>query len=177
MTNINIVILRGLGGIGYMDNLAARCRALKKQGVDYVQIGGYDTWKTLAGQLRRFSDKSVLIGHSFGVTGVLGAARRAGLDIPLVVTFDPSQYAGASWPLIGSGGNVVPMNVRKVINFYQVPWMPLAIGGQKLYRDDGSLTGVTNTRVSNTSHVGISGREDLYDITVRAILDITGGKL
>ena len=83
-----------------------------------------------------WKDQTILIGHSYGVTAALGAARRSGVFVPVMYSFDPSQWWWMSWRLQGSGGNAVPSNIKRVVNFYQPHG---AIGRQRLYRDDGHM--------------------------------------
>lgn len=155
---INVILSYGYGGkkwSGGMDLL--RHKLAKLDGVDYTSVMEYGAWKALVEQLRSFRDPTVLIGHSYGATAMLGAARHSGVQIPLLVTVDPSQWIGflipASWSLLSAGGNVLPGNVFRGHNFYTQGGI---IGNQK-------VPGSTNEYVPNVSHTEIDDYWEVHD--------------
>jgi hypothetical protein len=66
---------------------------------------------------------------------------------------------------MASGGNGVPDTIKAVVNFYQAAG---PIGRQKLYRENGSQTGIDNRLIAGTMHSRIEDRRDLQDATVNA---------
>src|SRR5690606_30447789 len=94
----------------------------------------------------RWTDDTYFLCHSYGVRAVMQmiAAWTAGPRVPLVLSFDPSQWV---WP----GANDVPARVEFCHNFYQRGW---PIGNQRLKRIGGGEAGIVNEEVSS-SHTGI----------------------
>lgn len=169
MKQINVVLFRGLVGNVYsrgMDTLGAKLAKLP--GVDYVTVEDYGSWRSARDRVARWRDPTVLVGHSYGVTAALGVARALGARIPLVIAFDPSQWAWMSIALWGTGGNAVAGNVSECVNFYQLSG---AIGRQRLARDDGGLRGIENRPVTNAGHKEI---DDLPELHAASIAKVRG---
>lgn len=155
---INVVLFRGLAGNTFSAGLDILALKLKKlPGVDYVIVVPYTDWSRMAERVKNFKDPTVFIGHSYGVTSIMRLAREVNSYIPLAISFDPSQY-------VSFGSNGVPINIDKVVNFYQnPPWFRFfAIGGQKLYRanlgnehniDNQLITGVTHSNIEDNSQL------------------------
>src|SRR3990167_11281900 len=168
MKKFNVILARGLAGAVYstgLDILALELRKLPQ--VDYVIVVQYTDWRRVGDRIKNFRDDTVLVGHSFGVTAMLGAARRASSKFfPLAIMFDPSQWWRQSFSLWGSGGKTVPINVKRVVNFYQGGGM---IGRQELARDDGTEHEILNQLVPDTSHADIDDRRDLHEKAITEI--------
>jgi hypothetical protein len=142
----NVILFRGLWGTIWSAGLDILGESLRKlPNVDYVVVLPYTAQSSAASMLARFKDPTILIGHSFGVGALLNVAKESKVQIPLAVSFDPSQY----W----RGGHTLPKNIKRCINFWQdAPWW--FIGNQK-------ITGAENIHV-DTTHANIEDRRDLH---------------
>ena len=172
MSKINVLAFGGLGGAVFSAGLKTILMRLQRiEGVDYCTYEDYASWRRWAQTLRGWRDPTVLIGHSFGVTSALAVARSLrdagrGPHLPLLVSFDPSQWWWCNPALMASGGNGVPDTIKGVVNFYQASG---PIGRQKLYRESGSQAGIDNRLIAGTMHGTIEDRRDLQDATVIAV--------
>jgi hypothetical protein len=176
MKQINIVAFGGLGGSWFSTGLKTLMMKLKSLGlqgagkpIDYMTFEDYTSWKNWGGTLKNWSDPTVLIGHSFGVAAMMGAARvkgDIGSKIPLVLSYDPSQWWGWQPSLWGSGGNGVPMNVGKCVNFYQ---NGIPIGFQRVANDDGTVKDVENIQVTGVVHGAMDDYPPLHDRSIEEI--------
>lgn len=164
---INVIAFGGLGGSFYSTGLKTVLMRLEGiDRVDFKAFESYTSWRQWAKTLSSWRDPSVLIGHSFGVTAALAVARSLPeTKFPLLLSFDPSQWWWTNSSLMTSGGNGVPANVLKTINFYQRSGF---IGRQTLSRTDGSQTGIENVYVEGPHH----RVEDLPAAQARAVTEI-----
>lgn len=163
---INVIAFGGLGGAAFSAGLKTILMRLAGPAVDFKTFEDYKTWPRWGAALRSWRDDTALLGHSFGVAAMFGAVRRmggAGPRIPLAISFDPSQWWTLQYSLWGSGGNVAPDRIERVINFYQAG---LPIGFQKVFRADGSERGIDNVFVGNVAHGAI---EDVPQLQSRAV--------
>lgn len=172
MRKINVLAFGGLGGAVFSAGLKTILMRLQRiEGIDYCSYEDYASWRRWAQTLRGWRDPTVLIGHSFGVTAALALARSLrdagrGPRLPLLISFDPSQWWWSNPALMTSGGNGVPDSIEGVVNFYQAA---RPIGRQKLYRENGSQAGIDNRLIAGTMHSRIEDRRDLQDATVNAV--------
>lgn len=170
MTQINVIAVGGLGGAVFSAGLKTILAKLKTaQSIDVLTYKDYTDWRDMAAQVARWRDPTAFICHSFGVTAVMAAVRAMdgkGPNIPLVVSFDPSQWWWSNLSLMFSGGNAVPDRIGRVVNFYQGSGL---IGRQRLYRADGSERGISNEIITGTMHGTI---EDRPDLQAKAIAEI-----
>lgn len=167
MNKINVIAFGGLGGNLFSAGLKTILMRLDGvPGIDFKTYEDYTSWRKWSATLRSWRDPTVLIGHSFGVTAFLAAARGSGKAFPLAISFDPSQWWWSNLSLMGSGGNSVPANIAKVINFYQGNGL---IGRQSLERVSGLTTGIENKLITGTMHEAI---EDIPDLQQRAVAEI-----
>lgn len=169
---LNVLAFGGLGGRTYsagLKTILMRLEEFRGKGkpIDYMTFEDYASWGNWAEAIASWKDDTVLIGHSYGVAGMFGVARKLGVygpRIPLAIALDASQYAWASVALWGSGGNVAPTRCERVTNYYQTSgW----IGRQLLYRDDGGQAGIVNLKQAHTTHTSI----DDDPIVQRAVVD------
>lgn len=168
---LNVILLRGLAGNIYSTGLDDLARELNKlNNVDYVVVSPYTDWRQWAQRIAKWKDPTVLVGHSYGVAGICGIARTSGVQVPLLVSFDPSQYSWMALSLWGSGGNTVPNNVGLAYNFYQDSGL---IGRQVLLRDDMDVSKVHNTLIENTSHGNIEDIDELQVKVIKLIRDLS----
>lgn len=155
---INVLLFRGLAGTITSTGLdVLKLKIQKDPRVDFSVISSYKDWYGWSQRIKNFKDPIVLIGHSYGVTSAIRIARESGVEIPLLISFDPSQYTIDS--------NSPGYNVKKVVNFYQRGkwYLPfLSIGRQKLYRPDGSESGISNEFIADASHVNIDDNQSLH---------------
>lgn len=170
MTQINVIAVGGLGGAVFSAGLKTILAKLKTaQSIDVLAYKDYTEWRDMAAQVARWRDPTCFICHSFGVTAVMAAVRAMGSKgpkIPLVVSFDPSQWWWSNFTLMFSGGNAVPDRIGRVVNFYQNGGL---IGRQKLYRAGGTERDIVNDPISGTMHGTI---EDRPDLQAKAIAEI-----
>lgn len=162
----NVCLFYGYGGAtwsGPLANLGVILSALPN--VDWTFIAEYPTWQEVAGRINRFRDPTVIIGHSYGASAALGAAKDSGREVPLVVTIDPSQWVGffipASWS-IRSIPLSKPRNVKRAMNFYQASGI---IGRQ-------TVSGAENTLIENSSHTGIVKDSRVWNPIIKAIREL-----
>ena len=107
-------LFRGIAGLIYsrgMDELAQR---INRAGVQ-ASVDTYLVWRAVANQAirdyRRDPEPITLIGHSMGGDSAVAFAEylnTADIPVSLLVTYDPSRFAGD-----------VPPNVQRYINIYQ----------------------------------------------------------
>lgn len=170
MQKINVLAFGGLGGNAFSAGLKTILMRLDGvTGIDFKAYADYSAWRTWGSALRSWSDPTVILGHSFGVTAALAAVRSMGdrgPRIPLVISFDPSQWWWSNFALMSSGGNGVPDRIDRVVNFYQTAGL---IGRQRLYHAAGVETGIENRPITGTMHGALEDRRDLQDDTVRRI--------
>lgn len=173
MKRINVIAFGGLGGSLFsagLQTLLMRLNGIKE--IDFKTFQDYKTWRKWGQTIKTWKDPTVFIGHSYGVAAMFGCIRSfpsGGPDIPLCISFDPSQWTAFSIPLWGSGGNEVPYRPLKVINFYQSSGL---IGRQTLTRSDGSQRGITNFHVQGTSHGSIEDNQNLHTLVVDDIMKV-----
>lgn len=171
---INVLAFGGLGGSVYSAGLRVCLMKLqdyrgKDKPIDYMTFEDYKTWRSWADNIKSWRDDTAAVVHSYGAAAVFGMVRALGATgpkIPLVIVLDASQYTWMSFALWGSGGNVVPERVERVINFYTTSGL---IGGQKLYRADGSMRGITNLAKPGISHAAIDDDPKVQFEVVEAI--------
>jgi hypothetical protein len=172
MKRINVVAFGGLGGAAFSAGLKTILMKLNGiQQIDYKTYEDWKSWRQWGATLQSWKDDTVLLAHSFGIPAAFGAIRAMGKNgpkIPLVVTFDPSQYWIFQPLLWGTGGNAAPGRVDKVLNFWQEAPFPF-IGNQTVSRDDGSGWGITNHLVHNIMHGAVEDHPAAQDITVDEI--------
>lgn len=170
MTQINVIAVGGLGGAVFSAGLKTILAKMKTtQSIDVLAYRDYSEWREMAVHVARWRDPTCFLCHSFGVTAVMAAVRAMdgkGPQIPLVVSFDPSQWWWSNLSLMFSGGNTVPDRITRVVNFYQNGGL---IGRQKLYRPDGSERGIVNALVTGTIH---GSMDDHPDLQAKAIAEI-----
>lgn len=170
MQKINVLAFGGLGGNAFSAGLKTILMRLDgAPGVDFKAYADYSAWRTWGSALRSWSDPTVVIGHSFGVTAMLAAVRLMGdrsQRIPLAISFDASQWWWSNFALMASGGNGVPDRIDRVVNFYQTTGL---IGRQRLYRESGGERSIENRLITGTMHGALEDRRDLQDDTVRRI--------
>lgn len=170
MTQINVIAFGGLGGSVFsagLKTILMRLNGIKE--IDFKTYEDYGSWRRWGQTLQSWRDPTVLMGHSFGVAAMFGAARAMGTkgpDIPLAISFDPSQWWGWQMGLWGSGGNVAPDRVKEVINFYQ---HGLPIGYQKVFRPNGTVRGISNKLIENVAHANIEDLPSTQAETLAAI--------
>lgn len=171
MNKINVIAFGGLGGNAFSAGLKTILMRLDGvKGVDFKTYADYKAWRTWGGTLPSWSDPTVLIGHSFGVTAFLAAVRLMGSRgprIPLAISFDPSPWWWSNLALATSGGNAVPDRIGSIVNWYQRT--SLFIRNQQLTRTDGSTNGIENRLITGTIHGAMEDRRDLQDESVRRI--------
>lgn len=150
----NVFLFRGLWGSIWSAGLDVLSEELRKNPrIDYVIVLPYTATDKAKKLLSQFQDKTILIGHSFGVGAMLQIAEEMPNEkFPLAVSFDPSQYWGR--------GHKISSNIDKCINFWQdAPlWF---IGNQK-------ISGAHNIHV-DTTHTDIEDRRDLHKIVLDEI--------
>lgn len=149
MARYNLVAFTGLAGDVYSTGVVDFANKAKKlPGIDPrgVLVRSYTEWRETAEYVKNWRDPFILgISHSYGVAAMFGFARLLGKPIPLALSVDPSQWAWMSFALWGSGGNAMPSNVKKCINFYQNSGF---IGRQ-------TIDGAENLLLTGTSHGAI----------------------
>lgn len=165
MAKFNVVLMRGLLGEVYskgMDTLGAKLAKLPN--VDYVTVEDYANWRSIRDRLTRWRDKSIIGGHSFGANAAtIIAESLPKLPIPMLLSFDPSQYW--SWRLFQKGPSFVPQSVGRVVNYYQNGF---PIGYQQLRTGDNDLL---NMRVE-TTHTEIDDIPMLHDLAIKEVQKI-----
>ncbi len=175
MQKINVIAFGGLGGNLFSAGLKTILMRLQGvPGIDFRTYAPWGTWKRWGATLQSWRDPTVMLAHSFGVSAAFGAIRATGgrgPNIPLVISFDPSQYWGLQPGLWGSGGNSAPERAARVVNFWQQA--PLfAIGNQRVVRDDGSHRNIENVLIGNVIHGAIEDQPLLQQRAVNAIKDV-----
>ncbi len=157
MKRVNVIAFGGLGGNLFsagLKTILMRLNGIPE--IDFKTFEDYKSWPKWGASLKSWKDPTILIGHSFGVAAMFGAARAMGTAgaprIPLAISFDPSQWWGWQPSLWRSGGNRAPIRVEKVLNIYQHGF---PIGSQKVFRDDGTVWGVSNMLIQGISHGAI----------------------
>jgi hypothetical protein len=165
-TRVNVILMRGLAGAIYsrgMDALGAKLAKLPN--VDYITVEEYGSWRTIRDRIPKFKDPTVIGGHSFGANAAVRVGRELDgkVNIPLLVSVDPSQYW--SWKLLSSGPGAVSMNVKHVLNQYQTGGF---IGRQTLWRESGSNYQIKNLAVED-SHTGIDDNEMVHKTIIEAV--------
>lgn len=154
MKKYNVILFRGLWGSVFSQGLDTLSLALKKlPNVDYVLVLPYTATSQAEDLIQQFRDKTILIGHSFGVGAFIEVANNLpDVEFPLSFSFDPSQY----W----YKGHKLPKNIKRCVNFWQdAPlWF---IGNQQ-------IEGAENIHVSS-SHVAIDDRKDLHKKVIEEI--------
>lgn len=170
MKKINVIAFGGLGGRLYSTGLKTILMRLDGvPGIDFRTFEDYTSWRRWGDTLTSWRDPTVLLGHSYGVAAMFGAVRRMGgkgPQIPLALSFDPSQWHWMSAGLWGSGGNAAPSRVAKVINWWQAG---LPIGYQRVTREDGGLGGIQNHQVRGVAHHAIEDTPQLQAVAVDEI--------
>ena len=172
MKRINVIAFGGLGGKLFSAGLKTILMRLNGiPGIDFKTFEDYKSWARWGNTLASWKDDTVLLGHSFGVPAMFGAVRRLGTrgpNIPLAISLDPSQYVWMTPALWGTGGNSAPARVGKVLNFWQQA--PLfAIGNQRVFREDGGQSGVTNFEIKNIIHGAVDDSPEVQALSVDAI--------
>lgn len=168
---VNVVLMRGLAGNVYsrgMDALGAKLAKLP--GVDYVSVEDYGSFASIEKRIMRYRDPTILIGHSFGANAatIIGEELQYVVNIPLIITFDPSQHW--SWRLFQSGPSYLFSNTARAVNFYQPGGL---IGDQKLFRAQGSTTDIVNKLIA-TSHTEIDDLPTLHEEAIEEVKKVIG---
>lgn len=173
MQKINVIAFGGLGGNLFSAGLKTiLMRLTGEPGIDFKTFEQYTSWKQWGATLQSWRDPTIVMGHSFGVTAMFGAVRTMGSEgpqIPLAISFDPSQWWGWQASLWGSGGNVAPDRIAKVINFYQDSGL---IGRQRIARANGSVFGIQNRQVIGVIHGTIEDHRLSQDYAIDAIKSV-----
>jgi hypothetical protein len=172
MKKINVIAFGGLGGSLFsagLKTILMRLNGIAQ--IDFKTFEDYKSWRRWGSTLASWKDDTVLIGHSFGVPAMFGAARMLGAKgprIPLAISLDPSQYVWMQPALWGTGGNYAPDRILKVVNYWQTA--PLfAIGNQRVYRDNGRETDITNFEIKNIIHGAVDDSPEVQALAVDAI--------
>lgn len=123
MTEANVLFSYGYGGARWSGGLdLLRHRVAKLNNVDFTKVVEYTSMSSVERLLKVFRDPTILVGHSYGVAAMIGAARKSGVKVPLIISIDPSPWISlfipASWSIRSFGGYSKPSNVKRIHNFH-----------------------------------------------------------
>lgn len=156
----NFVFFGGLGGQTFSSGgyeMINRARS-SMPWVDYTAFYDYKEADTVIKRIASgWSDPTYIGAHSFGLPAVLNAVEKYRLKVPGLLAIDSSQYWRPPY---------VPEEIITVDNYYQTSWIPFAIKGAPLYRQDGTTRGITNTKV-NARHTEMTHLQVVQDAFVK----------
>jgi hypothetical protein len=145
-----------------MDILAERIKDIPS--IDNAIVYGYEEWLTVFDKLKKSSENTILIGHSFGALSTYKIVSvLPDRSFPLIVSFDYSPYYSNVVCQLPNG--VVPSNVEYALNFYQK--VDPIVRGVILTCPDRE-NDVKNVQSTKT-HIEIDKDIELHDETVANI--------
>ena len=160
-----VILFRGFGGNIFSTGMDALCEKIRDKCKLETEVLPYEDWYDLYVNLKKTSNTTVLIGHSFGALAIYKIASLLNKrNWPLLISYDYSPFYSGIIRHVPDG--IVPDNVIKSLNFYQN--VDPLVRGVKMTRKDGSERNIRNV-LTEYAHCEIDKVNHLHNDTITAI--------